>query len=227
MYNEYYISISKEKFEVLKNNEKFLKILILARFVNALRFCQMLSLLPISNTESTYARKRHRINVPLFTSSVLYEGFRFAEKSLETDRDFKEMNVYKKGIGAIINDAKNKKIIDHSLSIMRNRFVFHFDQKHIKSTEQALRRYNSDSYIFASARGDAGGNMYYELADEFFINYLIDPKGAKRKDELNESWKAIFQDTLNLMKIFTEATEKLIAEVLLQLGLTIDVAVSR
>ena len=225
--NDYYISISKEKFELLKNNQKFLKTIILSRIINALRFCQMLTLLPASNNESTYARMRHRINVPLFTSSVLYEGFRFAEKALETDKDFKEMEVYKKGIGAIINDDGNKKLINNRLSIIRNRFVFHFDQKHIEKTEQYLRRYNSDAIIFASACGEAGGNMYYVLADEFFINYLIDPKGTKIKDDLREQWKAILQDTLKLMKIFTEETEKLIAEVLLQLGLTVDTGAIR
>ena len=227
MVNEYQISISKKKFEELRNNTKFLKIMILSRFVNALRFCQMLSLVTISNSEGTYARKRHTINVPLFTSSVLYEGFRFTEKSLETDKEFNRMDIYKKGMGAIINDNDNKKLVNQSLSIIRNRFVFHFDQKHIRSTEEALHKFNSDSYIFASAHGEAGGNMYYGLADEFFINYLIDPKGDKSKAELKETWKAILQDTLKLMKDFTEATEKLIAEVLLQLGLTVDVTVTQ
>ena len=217
---EYSIPIPKEKFESLKNDQKFLKILILARFVNALRFCQMLSLLPpISNSEGTYARTRHTINVPLFTISVLYEGFHFAEKSLETDKGFKEMDVYKNGIGAIISDEKNKKIINHSLSIMRNSFVFHFDHKNITKIGQTLSNYKPASCVFASAHGEAGGNMYYGFADEFFINYLLDHKGAKSDDELKEKYKGLLRDTLNLMQSFSDATEILIAEVLLQLGL--------
>jgi len=227
MNNEYRISISKERFEVLKNNQKFLKILILARFVNALRFCQMSSFLKISDTEGTYARKRQTINAPLFTSSVLYEGFRFAEEALKKDKDFNQMDVYKEGIGAIINDDKNKKLIKNSLRIMRNRFVFHFDQIHLKDTEESLHKYNSDSYIFALAHGEAGRNMYYALADEFFINFLLDKEGTKSKEELSKSLKDLYQDTLKLMARFTEETEKLIAEVLLQFGLTVDVDVSR
>jgi len=227
MENKYCISISKEKFEDLKNNHKFLKILILARFINALRFCQMSSLLQVSDSKGTYARKRQRINGPLFTSSVLYEGFRFAEKSLETDKDFNEMDVYKKGIGVIVNDENNRKLINYSLGIMRNRFVFHFDHKNIASIGESLHNFISDSYIFAFAHGEAAGNMYYELADQFFINYLLNHKGAKSNDELKESLKVLYQETLNLMDRFTEATEELIAEVLSQLGLTVDVTVSR
>ena len=221
---DYGIPIPKEKFESLKNDQKFLKILILARFINAIRFCQMCSFLPISDSEGTYARKRQRINSFLYTGSVLYEGFRFAEKALK--KDFQKMDVYKKGIGAILKDEKTREL-KNSLSIMRNMFVFHFDTKNIQSTGKALQKYDSDSYIFASAHGEAGGNMYYVLADEFFINYVIDQKSAESNDEPKEIYKWLLKDTLDLMDRFTEAAEKLIAEFLLQIGLTVDVAVSR
>jgi hypothetical protein len=221
MDNEYCISISKEKFEVLKNDRKFLKILILTRFINGLRFCLMSSFLPVSDREGTYARKRQTINGFLFTASVLYEGFRFAEQALK--EDFQKMDVYKEGIGAMIEDKKIKELRE-TLRIMRNIFVFHFDTKNIQRTGQSLQTYNSDSYIFASAHGEASGNMYYVFADEFFINFLLDEKNVKSKDGLIEIYKGLLKDTRDLMSRFIEAAEKLIDEVLLEMGLTVTIA---
>lgn len=75
------IVCSKDKFDDLRSDDRFLALLTLARFVNALRFCQQ-AVIDAQNKD-TPSGSRQRINSFLFASSVLYEGFIGSRRTLE------------------------------------------------------------------------------------------------------------------------------------------------
>ena len=76
------ISCSKSDFDKIKSDETFLGLLSLARFVNALRFCQKAAI--DAEGDQNPSKTRSTINSFLFASSVLYEGFLLIEKLNKT-----------------------------------------------------------------------------------------------------------------------------------------------
>jgi hypothetical protein len=116
------IECTPDTFESLKSDERFLSLLTLARFTNAIRFCQQ-SAISASQSDSPSA-SRQIINSFLFASSVLYEGFLLVER---LGKHFHDLDSFKQGFGALLRDKKVIKLRKSFLHRMRNKFVFHFD----------------------------------------------------------------------------------------------------
>lgn len=209
----YHIACSKEKFDVLKTDERFLGLLTLARVVNALRFCQKAGI----NAKDTFgpAGARSRINSALYASSVLYEGFLVVEK---LGRYFKDLDSFKTGFGALLGDKTVRSFRETALKRMRNKFVFHFDPD---VARESFDHFELPEYKFASGIGKASGEMYFGLADEAVMNYLLQPAENESNESLKGRYEKILQDNTQLMGRFTESAERLIADVLDGMGFTI------
>jgi len=64
---------------------------------------------------------------------------------------------------------------------------------------------------------------YYVLADEVVMNYLLQPHPNDTDDELDKRFRSMMKDITQLMGQFTEAAERLIAEVLVTMGWTAEI----
>jgi len=204
------IVCSKDKFDDLKSDDRFLALLTLARFVNALRFCQQAAI-DVQNKDAP-SGSRQRINSFLFASSVLYEGFRVAEN---LGKYFRNLDSFKNGFATLLKDKDVRALRETSLERMRNKFVFHFDQDVAK---EALNNFELSTYKFATSRGTASGEMYFSLADEAVMNYLLQPKAEEFDHDLQVRLENLIEQITNIMGRFVRATEDLMAEALAGMG---------
>ena len=207
----YDISCSKAIFDVVKTDARFLSLLTLARFVNALRFCQKAAIDAKEATGPTGARSSS--NSFEFAASVLYEGFLLIEK---LGKDFKNLESFKSGFGALLRDKTVKSLRESALKRMRNKFVFHFDKEVAKGSLE--KNFELPEYIFASGIGKASGEMYFVLADEVVLHYLLQPTPNESDESLKKRYKQIVQNTTDIMGKFVVAAERLMGEVLTDMG---------
>jgi hypothetical protein len=211
---EFKIKCSKETFEKLKIDERFLSLLTIARVVNALRFCQKAGM-DAKNSQGP-SSAGSIANSALFASSVMYEGLRAAEK---LGKHFKDIDSYKNGFGALLKDRKIKTFRQTALKRMRNKFVFHFD---LDVMAESFKNFDLSEYIFAAGVGKTSGEMYFVLADDAVFNYLLEPEENESDESLKNRYIEILRNSTDLMQKFTESTEKLMTEVLTEMGFTIE-----
>ena len=270
----YHIACSKENFDLLKTDERFLGLLTFARSVNALRFCQKTAIdtkgsrknnftfshlilrlssvdlhsrsprnsslflwlrsfrsaksnlnLSENSVKFFYANPKdagvpagarsQRINSFLFTSSVLYEGFLTVERQ---GKAFKDLDSYRNGFGVLLKDKSVQSLRQSVLQRMRNKFVFHFDRDVAK---EAFDHFQLPEYKFASGIGKASGEMYFGLADEAVMNYLMQPANNEPDESVKARYKKIVQETTQLMGRFTESSERLMADAIEGMGFTL------
>lgn len=208
------ISCSKSNFEKLKSDETFLGLLSLARCVNALRFCQKAAI--DAKGGKTPSSTHSTINSFLFASSVLYEGFLLIEKLSKT---YKDIDSFKNGFGNLMRDKKIQSLRNTILKRARNKFVFHFDKDIAK---YALNNFDVPIINFASGVGKAAGEMYFGLADELSITYVLQPEENETNVSLMIRYTQIVKDTTAIMDKFARSAEILIADVLEDKGFTIN-----
>jgi hypothetical protein len=211
----YDITCSKNDFEHLRTNEEFLELVSLARVLNALRFFYKTAM--DSYALSGPVRARSSINSFLYAGSVLYEGFRTVEK---LGKDLKSLDSYKSGFGVLLKDQTVRSFRGSVLYKMRNKFVFHFDATVAK---EALKEFHLPEYKFASGESKAGGDMYFGLADEAMINYLLEPIGNEPDESLKRRYEKILQETVEVMGRFIKCAEKLMGDVLSNMGFSVKI----
>jgi hypothetical protein len=204
------ISCTKEGFENIKTDERFIGLLTLARVVNSLRFCQKAVLNAKGSSSPSSARTR--INSFLFASSVLYEGFLLVEK---LGKHYKDIDSFKDGFGYLLRDKSVRELRDLILKRGRNKFVFHYD---INIVKESLKRFELPNIIFASGYGTSTGEMYFSLVDEIAINYLLQPAENESNDSLNERFGNILKDPTNIIGEFAKSADLLMSDVLKDLG---------
>jgi len=204
------IVCSKDKFDDLKSDDRFLALLTLARFVNALRFCQQAAI--DAWNKGAPSGSRQRINSVWFSGSVLYEGFRVVEN---LGKYYRDLNSFKNGFAIFLKDKDIRALKETSLERMRNKFVFHFDQD---VAREALNNFKLSTYTFAVSRGRASGEMYFNLADEAVVNYLLQPEAEECDHDLQVRFENLIEQITNTMGRFVRATEDLMAEALAGMG---------
>lgn len=214
-HQEWGISCTKEEFEKIKLDESFLGLLTLARFVNALQFCQKAAI--DAKDDSNPSGVRSRINSFLFASSVLYEGFLLVER---LSNQYKNLDSFKNGFGALLRDKPVTLLRTSVLKRARDKFVFHFDRDVAK---EALQHFDIKDITFASGIGKAVGEMYFGLADELVINYLLTPKENESNEILMKRYTKIVNDTTTIMVKFSRSAEILMADVLKDMGFVVIV----
>src|SRR5262245_53517986 len=103
---------------------------------------------------------------------------------------------------------------------MRNKFVFHFD---VTVAKEALKEFQLPEYKFASGIGKAGGEMYFGLADEAMLNYLLELVQNEPEENLKQRYEKILQEIVELMGRFIISAERLMADVLRNMGFFVKI----
>jgi hypothetical protein len=204
------IECTPDTFKALKSDERFLGLLTLARFTNAIRFCQQPAI-SASKSDSP-AASRQIINSFLYASAVLYEGFPIVKR---LEKHFHDLDSFKKGFGTLLKDEKVKMLKEAVLKRMRDKFVFHFDGDVAKD---ALKNFKLPNYKFASCLGNSHGEMYFSLADEAVMNYILKREPTESDDEFMKRLQKLIKDVTELMENFALAVDSLMAEVLPSMG---------
>ncbi len=197
------IHTSKKKFDKLRSDRKFAKLLNLARSVNAIYFC-FNAFLDYSGNE-TPAGQRQPINGFLFSTGALHEAFTVAD-SLQ--KHFGDRDSYRNGFGKFLDDPKTKELRRTTLKRMRNKFVFHYDEDVARKTIKTL---DLKSYIFATGIGGKRRGTYYNLADEVVINYLLNDVTSKEQDRV---FREVLKSIAETLRTFIECADSLIGDVL-------------
>lgn len=210
----WYITCSPETFNRLRSDERFLHLLTLARIVNALHFC-IRPVIDVKDSDSPNAT-RQRINSFLFTSSVLWEGFLSIEKMR---RYFKSLPSFMNGFAILLRDKGVASLRNRVLKRIRNQFVFHFNRD---AAGHGIKDFDLRTYKFASGIGRASGEIYYGLADEVMINFLLQPEAGESDDDLKLRFGNLVDKITKLTKKFIEAAEKLMDEALSEMGWQIE-----
>ena len=201
-YREIYTS--PERFDQLRSDPKFAKLLNLARAVNAIYFCLRV-LLDHGGGDTTPSGQRQYINAFLFSAGALHEAFAVAD-SLE--RHFGDRDSYRNGFGKLLKDPKTKVLRATILRRLRNKLVFHYDED---VARKGLKTLGLDSYIFASAVGDRRSGTYYNLADEIVLNHLLgDSDGSDEDERLGTAAK----DIADALSKFVHCADELMAGIL-------------
>jgi hypothetical protein len=202
------VYISKEDFERLRTDPRFVSLLPLARVTNALKFC--FQVLIEQGIGDTPAATRQHINAFLFACGVLYEGLKIANT---LGKQHSERTSFRNGFGKLLKSKDTKRLNDTVLNAMRNKLVFHFDEDVAPSVLESL---NLEQYAFATADGDKSGAVYYNLADEIAINFIVGAPGSKEEED------RIFRETLEtiarVITNFVSSADSLIADVLKDLN---------
>jgi len=209
----YDISCSESTFNSIKSDDRFLKMLILSRCVNGLKFC-LKSFVDTKGQTGPLAAGII-LNSVFFSSSVLYEGFLLMDRLAN---DFRDIDSFKNGFGVLLHDKNVRQLRDTFLNRMRNKFVFHFDNE---VPQESLTNFKLPEYKFASGNGMSSGGMWFTLADEVVLNYLLQPDKDETDDELKKKYIKLLQDVSSIIFRFNESAEKLIAEVLGGMGFTV------
>jgi hypothetical protein len=179
------VYISKEDFEQLRSDAHFLALLPLARVVNALKFCFQ-TMIEHGNNDSPSGLRQH-MNAFLFGCGVLYEGLKIANT---LGKHFGDREAFCEGFGKLLKSKETKKLNDTVLNPMRNKLVFHFDEDVAPSV---LKNLDLERYAFATADGAKSGEVYYNLADDIAINFIIGEPGSREEEEriLREAFQSI------------------------------------
>jgi hypothetical protein len=204
------ISCTKEEFEKIKTDDRFLGLLTLSIVVNALRFCQKAVIDAKGNSSPSGVRTR--IHSFLFASSILYEGFLLIAK---LSKRYKDLDSFKNGFATLLRDKSVREFRTSILKRARNKFVFHFDEDVQK---ESIKTVELQTINFASGYGNTSGETYFNLADEIAINYLLQPKENESNDSLKKRYIKILQEALTIMDKFSFFAEELMADVLKDMG---------
>ncbi len=204
------VTLSREEFERLKQDERFWAILTLARIVNALRFVQLAGL--SAEGDDTPSAQRQRMNSFLFLGATLYEGLIFARSLGE---HFREVREFKDGFGRLFEDREVRDFSDNTLSKLRNKFVFHFDKD---MAPEAIRSLDLTQYVFASGTDRHTGNVHYWLADVASLYYLLGQDDGVSIGDFQAWFTNLVHRTTDLSGRFGTAAEELIAAAMEGLG---------
>lgn len=197
-----------EKFDTLRQDERLVALLTLARIVNSMRFTQMAAVSVAD--DSTANNKRQRMNSFLYLGALLFEGLKFTET---LGKHFKDLKSYKDGFQKIQKDTGVKDLSRSLLDPLRNKIVFHYDGD---IPSDSLQTIDFSEYVFASSHGETQGGIYYDLSDQIVVHSLIQPD--KDQEEMERRFRDFVQRTTDLSRRFSKAADMLIAEGLKKLG---------
>ena len=200
----YEISISPEEFDKLRSDKRFLSLLQLARIVNSLNFTFNAYHDHIENDSP--AGLRQKFNSVFFMSAILLEGIKTANK---LKIQFEDREVFQNGFGKFLESEATRNLIENVLKPLRDKFVFHFDDD---VAPKVLKTFEIERYVFATSFGTRAGDVYFNLADEMGLNYIIGNLGSQEdeKQKLGE----IFTSLIDTIKIYVESANQLIGDVL-------------
>ena len=181
MYKAY---ITKDQFNSLKKDVKFINALRLSRIVNAIRASQsMVTKFINDKTSSGYRDKFEAIQ---YYGAVLYESLKTFHRMKEQFNQLDEYKANSADINYLCKEFENKSSFTRTiLAKIRDKLVFHFDEDVFRKTISDMDL-PSDELIIVE--GDLGTNIdtNYSATTMLYFNYLISSvnKDISDKDKL-------------------------------------------
>lgn len=210
--DEWIISAPEEVIAPLRTDERFHRILDLARHVNALRYA-------MSATASVGYRDdpnavRQRAGTFFYFAGVLYEAFELVQV-LRSHYGNTPLWADSLGVYGSEDEVRSRLARGGDLHTLRNHTAFHVTAQ---VAPRSLKKLRMPEYTFASGKGRQSGMVYYNLADTVAIHYAV---GAPADgDILMPEFLRVAEETRDLALDFIRQSDKLIARCLLAWGFT-------
>ena len=206
----WYLSPTHFDRKELGENEQFLLLLTFARALNAVRFFH-LAYLAVDRNDDKPSAKRQRVNAFFFMCGALKETLSVVDR---LRRLFRDRQSFETELGEILRSSRFRRLRDKVLPRIRHKFAFHFD---VDVARETLATIELPEYRFAEGFGKAAGDVYYTLADELAINYLLaglDDFGSSEEERL----RTVLHDVVDLSTSLARAGERLIGDFLKEAG---------
>lgn len=200
---------SADEFRALRSDPRIVPLLRIARVTNALSLGMLGMLHPIE--DQSPAGHRRRWSALLYTGAVLHEGLQIAEGLAETLRS---LPAYRYGFAAIQADREVQALRRDFLKRLRDQATFHVDAQVFRSVlDSDIER---SEVVFASGRGQKAGAIYFDLADQLAMEYLI---GQPYTSEPGwQSLEVLMTGISDLARRFNIAAHRLVPAALAQMG---------
>lgn len=209
MRDHWEISLSPAEFDAVRSNPELPALVALARGVNALRFCHIAAV-AVHDAPESAGVTRQRINSFLFNAAILFEAFETAKK---LGPSMTALTSFQSQLAPLFRDPRTRTLLRKDVEWLRNKAVFHFD---VKVAKEAVEAVQLPVYRFAAGRTRQTGEVYYELADNLYVNGYLD-RANSSVPELDRL-KALLTDITSLTVDFTDAADQVIADGLKSMG---------
>lgn len=197
------IIIDKATFDLLKRDEKFVSVVNLGRFFNAL-MSSLDDYLHYAD-DTTAHQSRQKFAAFFAALGYLHEGINLFKK---LEEQFADEMIFIKTIGKILVDPDIKEF-SKTLANIRNNTSFHFSNK---VTKKILHELKFNEYVFVSFDNGEAGDMHYELSDNVNINYYT--SGLKTNEEEEKILRELLSKSSTLIEKTVQAVQNFIWEYL-------------
>lgn len=205
------IVVPNETRSQVVKNPKFAALLRLGRMVNLIRFAQMGGYEPAPR--SSPHGDRQMIGSFLVQTAFLQEVI---ETLPRLSQHLRDLPAWQAHIVPLLRSTKVKRLQGDTLKYLRNKVVFHFDPSVI---DDGLEGIDLPELVVFSADGTARRDVYYPLADEVAIRFLV-PDDGLSQSEHTERLKDWIAEVTDLSLAVGHTVEKVVLEACLDLGLT-------
>lgn len=208
------LTINQKSFDKLKVQESFWQIVALSRAVNSLRFV-LKALKPFDGDDSP-AAWLIRFNSFYFTCALLYE----ASKTVQHfGKHYRDLQSYK-SMMTVINSKAAINLRDSNLGEIRNKLVFHFGCDEIGTQLATL---TVDEPIFATGKGDANKDVYFDLADFCVLRSFAGFPASDNEEDMQRTAE-LMKQSYDLARLFMARADDFIVTVLRSQGWDVVVA---
>lgn len=197
----------EERFNELREDDRFVALLTLGRATNAIRFYHH-AYLDAAEDDSP-AGKRQRLNAFMFLGAALREALRYSQTLGRHFADSPGFECFRKLLGSNETQAYQNGILRH----LRNKVTAHFEEQ---ITRETLSSLDFGDPRLACGEGKTVGASYYDLADEVAVHsvLVVDAEEPRSWDELEE----LMKQTRDISIEFGKCADRLIGEVGRRMG---------
>jgi hypothetical protein len=202
----------RERWLAIRNDERFVELMRLARIANSLGIC----VLPLTHTLSDLSpsARRNRFAAFCYAGALLKEGLDLAQS---LGKWFREWEQYKAGFGVLIADNQVRELKAKVLDVLRNKLVFHFDRDALSAAFAAFPTHGDVRILsFPLEVGPRFDATYFDAADDAVLAYFF---GHAQDDE--EYYKIVggfMESVADINSRFIIASHNLVARGLIELG---------
>ena len=200
------IFITKNQFNSLKNNEKFIDAIRLSRITNAIRASQSLILRTIK--DKSIRGLRDKFEVILYYGAVVYEGIKTFYDMLDRLKILDEYINNIQDINYLCREYDGKTSFTKTiLARIRDKLVFHFDMDVFK---KAILNMDLPSEEFILLEGESNSNIDVNAPSTtmLYFNYLISFVDQNISDE--EKLEFIYHELDLISKKLNNVVENIV-----------------
>jgi len=209
---KYYIT--KEEFDTLKKDIKFLTAIRLLRMDNVITTLQSLFYrVLVLNKEDTVSNKRDRLELILYYGAVLYESLKTIYDMKDLLKDLKEYKNHIDDINYLFQEWNNpNSFMKTILAKIRDKLAFHFDEDVFQEAISKIDLPENELTI-SEAESERSIDVNYTVIPILYFNYLISYVDGYNSDE--EKLKHIYGEMDSIAKKLSEVIGNIAGELLI------------